>query len=88
MKMTLRFSKREKITGFAFLEMTEERLQRCGFTIGSTAMLVKFIGELKQQKVRSFSSFKTVEELKDVLRRYKVNGEEITNIRQFEPGKL
>jgi len=48
---------------------------------------VDFIEEISEQKLRGFSTYKTLEELKDVLRKYKVNGEKITYIKQFNPGK-
>ncbi|RHZ72279.1 hypothetical protein Glove_243g107 [Diversispora epigaea] len=34
-------------------------------------------------KLQSFLSYKTVKELKELLKKYKVNGEEITDIKQF-----
>ena len=78
--------RKEEFSGFAFLETTEEKFRSIGLALGPATALAKFIEELKKQKIRSFSSYKTVEELKEVLRRYKVNGEEITNIKQFHPG--
>ncbi|RHZ49952.1 hypothetical protein Glove_508g87 [Diversispora epigaea] len=45
----------------------------------------KFVEELNEQKLRAFSSYKTIEELKEVLRKYKVNGGKITCINQFNP---
>ncbi|CAG8672170.1 18837_t:CDS:2 [Dentiscutata erythropus] len=52
---------------------------------GPTTVLTKFIADIKEQKLRSFSSYKTVEELKELLRDYKVNGDNITSIKQFNP---
>jgi len=78
--------RKQKISGFSFLELTEEKFRSIGLTLGPATALAKFIEDLKEQKVRSFSSYKTLDELKDVLRKYKVNGEDITNIKQFNPG--
>ncbi|RHZ67808.1 hypothetical protein Glove_299g95 [Diversispora epigaea] len=74
-----------KITGRAFLELTEERLERYGFKIGPAITITSFIKELKEQKMRNFSSYKTVDELKEILHKYKVHGEDIINIKQFNP---
>src|SRR6266487_5168000 len=78
--------RKQKISGFSFLELTEEKFRSIGLTLGPATALAKFIEDLKEQKVRSLSSYKTLDELKDVLRKYKVNGEDITNIKQFNPG--
>jgi hypothetical protein len=78
----------ERIAGLAFLEFTEKRFRDLGLPIGPAISLVKFIEEIKKQKLRGFSTYKTIEELKVVLTKYKVNGEDITNIKQFNPGKL
>ena len=78
---------KEEITGLDFLELTKEDFHSIGFALGPATKFIKLIGELKEQKIRSFSSYKTVDELKELLRRYRVNGEEITNIKQFNPGK-
>ncbi|GES86474.1 hypothetical protein GLOIN_2v1511347 [Rhizophagus clarus] len=37
------------------------------------------------QKLRNYSSLKTLDDLKEMLRRNKVNGEDITSIKQFTP---
>jgi hypothetical protein len=79
--------RREKITGLSFLNFTEEELQECGFKKGPSKSLAVFIEDLKQQKIRCFSSYKTIEEMKAVFHKYKVNGEKITSIRQFSPGE-
>ncbi|CAG8615167.1 7819_t:CDS:2 [Paraglomus occultum] len=76
--------RKEEITGSAFLDMTEDRFRSIGLALGPAMALAKFIESL-DQKLRSFSSYKTLEKLKDVLRKYKVNGEDITSIKQFNP---
>ncbi|CAG8497605.1 1896_t:CDS:2 [Acaulospora colombiana] len=49
-----------------------------------TTRLTEFIEGLSQ-KLRNYSSLKTFGDLKEMLRRNKVNGEDITNIKQFTP---
>jgi hypothetical protein len=53
---------------------------------GPATVLVEFIESLSQ-KLRNYSSLKTLDDLKEMLRRNKVNGEDITNIKQFTPGR-
>ncbi|CAG8525201.1 24611_t:CDS:2, partial [Gigaspora margarita] len=48
--------------------------------------LSDFAKELLEQKIHSFSLYKMLDELKDVLRKYKINRENITNIKQFSIG--
>ncbi|CAG8728341.1 17438_t:CDS:2, partial [Racocetra persica] len=62
-----------------------DEYRNLGFSFGIASLLADFAEELQEQKIRSFSSYKTLEELKDVPRKYKVNGEEITSIKQFNP---
>ena len=78
--------RKEKITGPAFLKLSKQGLKDCGLKGGTVTVLVDFIDEIQEQKLRSFSSYKTLDELKDVLCKYKVNGEDITCIKQFNPG--
>ncbi|CAG8770049.1 3089_t:CDS:2, partial [Funneliformis caledonium] len=44
-----------------------------------------FAKELKEKMLRSFSSYKTKKELKEVLRKYGIVSEDITRIPQFKP---
>ncbi|CAG8641726.1 1752_t:CDS:2, partial [Paraglomus occultum] len=62
-----------------------EEFRSYGLKAGPAKRLADFIDEMSEQKLRSFSSYKTLDELKDVLRKYKVNGEDITSIKQFNP---
>ncbi|CAB4445684.1 unnamed protein product [Rhizophagus irregularis] len=74
--------RKEEITGRSFLKLTEEKLERYGMKGGPATVLVEFIESLGQ-KLRNYSSLKTLDDLKEMLRRNKVNGEDITNIKQF-----
>ncbi|CAG8840463.1 14305_t:CDS:2 [Gigaspora margarita] len=77
--------RKQKITGRNFFKLTEEKLERWGMLGGPITTIVEFIEELTETKLRSFSSYKTLDKLKEVLRKYKVNGEKITCIKQFNP---
>jgi len=78
--------RKEEITGSAFLDMIKEEFRDIGFALGPAKILAKFIEDLRQ-KLRSYSSYKTLDDLKEMLRKNKVNGEDITKIKQFTPGK-
>ena len=53
---------------------------------GPTKRLAEFIESLSQ-KLRNYSSLKTLDDLKEMLRRNKVNKEDIINIKQFTSGR-
>ena len=53
---------------------------------GSATRLVDFI-EGFSPKLQNYSSLKTLDDLKKMLHKNKVNGEDITNIKQFTPGR-
>ena len=76
---------KEKISGLAFLELIEEKFHSIGLALGPATILAKFIKGLSQ-KLQNYFSLKTLNDLKEMLRRNKVNGEDITNIKQFTPG--
>jgi hypothetical protein len=77
--------RKEEITGLAFLKLTKEDFRSIGFALGPATVLAEFIEGLGQ-KIRNYSSLKTLDDLKEMLCRNKVNGEDITNIKQFTPG--
>jgi len=64
---------KEKISDLAFLELTKEKFRNIGLALGPATTLAKFIKGLSQ-KLRNYSSFKTLNDLKEMLRRNKVNG--------------
>ncbi|CAB4373214.1 unnamed protein product [Rhizophagus irregularis] len=76
--------RKEEISGLAFLDTTKEDFRSYGLKAGPATTLAKFIEGLSQ-KLRNYSSLKTLDDLKEMLRRNKVNGEDITNIKQFTP---
>ena len=85
-KDDIKILRKEKISGLAFLKLTKENFRSIGFTLGPATVLVEF-NEGLSQKLRNYSSLKTLDDLKEMLRRNKVNGEDITNIKQFTPGR-
>ena len=85
-KDDIKILRKEKISGLAFLKLTKEEFRDIGFALGPATVLVEFIEGLNQ-KLRNYSSLKTLDDLKEMLRRNKVNGEDITNIKQFTPSR-
>ncbi|RIA82851.1 hypothetical protein C1645_743483 [Glomus cerebriforme] len=76
--------RKEEITSLAFFKLTKEDFCSIGFTLGPATVLAEFIEDLGQ-KIRNYFSFKTLDNLKEMLRKNKVNGKDITNIKQFTP---
>ncbi|GBB86235.1 hypothetical protein RclHR1_12680001 [Rhizophagus clarus] len=81
---TRTMSDMEEITGLVFLKLTKENFHDIGFALDPVTVLAEFIEGLSQ-KLRNYSSLKTLDDLKEMLRRNKINGEDITNIKQFTP---
>src|SRR5205823_8838708 len=73
---------KKKIAGRSFLKLTEEKLERYGIKGGPATVLVEFIERLSQ-KLQNYFSLKTLNDLKEMLHKNKVNGEDITSIKQF-----
>ncbi|CAG8784854.1 28209_t:CDS:2, partial [Dentiscutata erythropus] len=76
--------RKEEIAGSDFLNTTKEEFQSYGMKAGPAKRLAEFIESLGQ-KLRNYSSYKTLDDLKEMLRKNKVNGEDITSIKQFAP---
>ena len=70
--------RKEEISGRDFLKTTKDEFRSIGFALGPAKRLADFIDELHEQKLRTYSSYKTLDDLKDMLRKNKVNGEDIT----------
>ena len=77
----------EKITGRAFLKLTEEKLQRYGMKGGPAIVLADFAKEVKEKKLRSYSSYRTLKDFKEILAKYGIVSGDITRIPQFTPGE-
>ncbi|RIA87632.1 hypothetical protein C1645_739974 [Glomus cerebriforme] len=78
---------KEKIASSDFLELTEEKFHSIGFALGPVTRLTKFIKSLNQ-KLQNYSLLKSLDDLKEMLRRNKVNRKDILNINQFTPSSL
>ncbi|GBC16263.2 hypothetical protein GLOIN_2v1778295 [Rhizophagus irregularis DAOM 181602=DAOM 197198] len=68
-----------------YLERKDLKLDEDDIKILRKEKISEFIESLSQ-KLRNYSSLKTLDDLKKMLRRNKVNGEDITSIKQFTPG--
>src|SRR3954454_16955356 len=81
---------KQKVTGRDFLKITEEKLIRHPYNLpgGSASRLADFAKELSKRKLKSFSSYKTKKDLKEVLAKYGVEDGRITDIPQFAPSKF
>jgi len=77
--------RKKKITGQDFLDMTEEKFEKCGLEMGPAMRLAKEVQTLKEKPKRAFSSYRS---LSEVLVKYDINSDSITSIPQFAPGKL
>ena len=80
----LEIIRNEKVTGRAFLDMTEQKFRDCGLKIGPAVTLAKLAKNCKEKKKRAFLSYRS---LKEVLVKYGIKSSSITSIPQFEPGK-
>ena len=77
--------RKEEIAGSDFIEMNKDTFQSIGFALGPAMRLAKFVESL-DNKLRTYSSYKTLGDLKLILQKNKVNGENTTTIKQFKPG--
>ena len=80
----IKILRKEKIAGPDFLNTTKEEFRSYDMNAGPAMRLAEFIESLSQ-KLQNYSLLKTLDDLKEMLRRNKVNGEDITNIKQFTP---
>ena len=85
MRNHIKILRKEKIAGSDFLELTEEKFRSIGFALGPATRLMKFIKN-PSQKLWNYFSLKSLNDLKEMLRRNKVNRKDILNINQFTPG--
>ena len=77
---------KEEINGPAFLKITKEELRSIGLGLGPAMVLADFAKECKKKKKRAFSSYRTNDDFKEVISKYKVN--QIEDLPQFVPGKF
>jgi len=72
--------RKKKITGQDFLDMTEEKFEKCGLEMGPAMRLVKEVKTLKEKPKRAFSSYKS---LSEVLAKYDIDSDSRTDIPQL-----
>ena len=82
----IKILRKEKFAGLAldFLNTIKEEFY--GMKASPAKRLAEFIESLSQ-KLRNYSSLKTLDDLKEMLRKNKVNWEDITIIKQFTPSE-
>ena len=73
---------KEEIASSDFLNTTKKEFQSYNMKAGLAKRLAEFIESLGQ-KLRNYFLLKILNDLKEMLYRNKVNGEDITNIKQF-----
>jgi hypothetical protein len=78
--------RKEEIAGLDFLKLTEEKLECYSMKGGPATRLVNFIKGLNQ-KLQNYFLLKTLDDLKEMLHKNKVNRKDITNIKQFTFGR-
>ncbi|CAG8552382.1 16702_t:CDS:2, partial [Racocetra fulgida] len=74
--------RKEEFTGETFLTITEEELRGIGLKFGSAKRLVNFAKTCSERKRQKYSSIKS---LKDVLKDYNIDSDDISKIPLFEP---
>ena len=77
----------EKYTGRTFLTLTKDELKSIGMKSGPTIKIMQCIKNMKKKKIRSFSTYKTKEDIEDVLGKYGINDHDVQCIPDFEPRK-
>src|SRR4051794_35461557 len=70
--------------------MTEEKFMQDGLKRGPALRLADFAKKLDKRKLKSFSSYKTLKNLNNMLRKYDINSNDIKKILLFvsEPVKI
>src|SRR3954452_17076147 len=75
----LEILRKQKVNGRDFLKVTEEKLR--SYEMAATR-LADFAKDCKEKKLKAFSSYRS---LKEVLKKYNIDGNGIVTIRQFPP---
>ena len=72
----------ERVGGQDFFDMTKQDFRDYGMKGGPATRLAKFAKDCKEKKLKAFSSYRS---LKEVLKKYDIDGNSIGTIRQFPP---
>ncbi|CAG8588445.1 13334_t:CDS:2 [Ambispora gerdemannii] len=70
--------RKREIAGRDFLKMDKQDFRDCGLEVGPAIRLVDFAKEVKEKKLRAFSTYRTLKDFKEVLANYKL-GDSILN---------
>ncbi|RHZ89982.1 hypothetical protein Glove_9g81 [Diversispora epigaea] len=81
----LEILRKQKISGRAFLKLTEQKLERYGMKGGPATVLADFVKEVKEKKLRAYSSYKTQKDFEGVMRKFGIDGKNIRKIPSFSP---
>src|SRR4051812_32747436 len=81
----IKILEKEELNGGNLFDLTQDELERHEMKLESAKRLVKFAKECKDKKLRSFSSYKTKKELSEVLRKYRIDSNDIKKILPFVP---
>ncbi|CAG8688324.1 12040_t:CDS:2 [Ambispora leptoticha] len=75
----------ERITGRVFLNSTKQDFIDNGLKGGPAKRLADFVKEVKEKKLKVYSLYKTVKDFEGVMRKFGIDGKEISDIPQFYP---
>ena len=81
-KIHFKILHKKEITSLAFLELTKEKLEQYSIKEEPITIFIKFI-ESFNQKSHNYFLYKTLDNLKEILCKNKINEKDITNIKQF-----
>ena len=79
--------RKREIAGRDFLKMEKQDFRDCGLEVGPAIRLVDFAKEVKEKKLGSYSSYRTLKDFKEILAKYGIVSGDITRIPQFTPGE-
>ncbi|RHZ74994.1 hypothetical protein Glove_218g34 [Diversispora epigaea] len=81
----LEIFRKQKVTGREFFKMTKQDFIENGMMWGPATRLVDFIKEIKEKKLRAYSSYKTQKDFEGVMRKFGIDGKNIKKIPSFSP---
>ncbi|CAG8832722.1 21171_t:CDS:2, partial [Racocetra persica] len=77
--------KKQEIPGSVFSDFTEDEFRSMGLPFGPAKILADFTKKIRTQKLKTYSSYKTGKDFKDVLKEFGIVGTSIGDIPQFTP---
>ncbi|GBC21314.2 hypothetical protein GLOIN_2v1678071 [Rhizophagus irregularis DAOM 181602=DAOM 197198] len=76
---------KEKITGRSLLKMSKDDFLSIGLAFGPARDLAEFAKDCREKKLKSFSTYRTKKDLKEIFEKYNIEDGRITDILQFVP---